>query len=119
MQGKVSPERSADRTIYVGIDVCKAHLDVALHPLGQSLRVTNDAKGLKSLKRSLAKHDVALVVMEATGKYHRAAHRGLVAAAYAVAVVNPLRARLFAEASGVLAKTTASMPDCSRSWARP
>ena len=43
--------------------------------------------------------------MEATGKYHRMAHRMLSAAGLAVAVVNPLRARLFAEATGRLAKT--------------
>ena len=43
--------------------------------------------------------------MEATGKFHRQAHRTLHAAGLAVAVVNPLRARLFAEAVGQLAKT--------------
>ena len=43
--------------------------------------------------------------MEATGKFHRQAHRTLHAAGFAVAVVNPLRARLFAEAAGQLAKT--------------
>ena len=43
--------------------------------------------------------------MEATGKYHRAAQRCLHAAGFAVAVVDPLRARLFAKACGLLAKT--------------
>ncbi len=43
--------------------------------------------------------------MEATGKFHRAAHRSLHADGFAVAVVNPLRSRLFAEALGALAKT--------------
>jgi transposase len=46
-----------------------------------------------------------LVVMEATGKFHRAAHRSLLEAGFKVAVVNPLRSRLFAEAIGALAKT--------------
>jgi transposase len=45
------------------------------------------------------------VLLEATGKLHRLAHRTLSAWGYAVAVANPLRARLFAEASGTLAKT--------------
>src|SRR5260221_12097382 len=45
--------------------------------------------------------------MEATGKSHRAAYRSLDAAGFAVAVVNPLRARLFADALGALAKTDA------------
>jgi len=43
--------------------------------------------------------------MEATGKYHRAAQRSLHAAGFAVALVDPLRARLFARACGYLAKT--------------
>ena len=104
MQGKVLPERSATQ-VYVGIDVCKARLDVYLHPLGAKFAVSNDAHGFRRLKRSLEGHEVALVVMEATGKLHRAAHRSLVAESFAVAVVNPLRARLFAEAAGALAKT--------------
>jgi transposase len=45
------------------------------------------------------------VVLEATGKYHRLAFRTLSAWGYGVVVVNPLRARLFAEACGVPAKT--------------
>jgi transposase len=57
------------------------------------------------LKRSLKAHEVALVAMEATGKFHRAAHRSLHAGRFAVAVVNPSRSRLFAEAMGALAKT--------------
>ena len=43
--------------------------------------------------------------MEATAKFHRLAHRTLHAQGFAVAVVNPLRARLFAQAVGQLAKT--------------
>ncbi len=105
MQGQKSPERSAQPGVYVGIDVCKDWLDVYLHPIGQKLRVSNAPQGLKALKRRLAELPVELIVMEATGKFHRQAHRALHAAGLAVAVVNPLRARLFAEAVGQLAKT--------------
>ncbi len=104
MQGKVLPERSAKR-VYVGIDVCKGWLDVYLHPIGHQLRVANVREGLKRLKRELAPYEVALIVLEATGKYHREPHRNLHAAGLPVAVVNPLRSRLFAEATGQLAKT--------------
>ena len=55
--------------------------------------------------RWLSPYDVALVVMEATGKLHRCAHEALHAAGLKVAIVNPLRSRLFAEATGTLAKT--------------
>jgi transposase len=43
--------------------------------------------------------------MEATGKFHRQAHRNLHASGFKVAIVNPLRSRRFAEAIGTLAKT--------------
>jgi transposase len=105
MQGQKSPERSAQPRVYVGVDVCKDWLDVYLHPIGQAFRVANAPEGLKTLKRRIAAIPVELIVMEATAKFHRQAHRTLHAAGFAVAVVNPLRARLFAEAVGQLAKT--------------
>lgn len=107
MQDKVMPEQDAMPAVYAGIDVCKERLDVYLYPAGQRFAVANDAGGWRRLKRVLANHTVARVVMEATSKFHRAAHRSLAAAGLAVAVVNPLRARLFAEAAGALAKTDA------------
>jgi transposase len=69
------------------------------------LRVANTCEGLKRLKRVLADHQVALIVMEATGKYHREAHRSLHASGFVVSIVNPLRSHLFAQATGMLAKT--------------
>ena len=105
MQGKVQFEARSAHPLYVGIDVCKDHLDVYLHPLAVHCRVTNDRHGIRRLKRLLADHQVSLVVMEATAKYHRPAHRSLSQGGLAVAVVNPLRARLFAEAIGAHAKT--------------
>jgi transposase len=91
--------------VYVGVDVCKGHLDLYLHPSTDRWRVPNDRVGIRQIKRHLAGHDVRLVVMEATGKYHRLAHRSLCQSGLAVAVINPLRARLFAQAIGALAKT--------------
>ena len=105
MQGQVLPERSTIIPVYAGIDVCKDWLDVYLHPIGQSVRVANTSDGILRLKRMLVQYSVVRVVMEATGKYHRLAHRMLHAGGFAVAIVNPRRARLFAEAIGALAKT--------------
>ena len=104
MQGKVLPERSAEE-VYAGCDVSKDYLDLYLHPSGERLRVSNDRQGLHKLKRELARRPVALLTLEATGKYHRAACRSLSQTGLPVAVVNPLRARLFAKAAGLLAKT--------------
>lgn len=103
MQGKVTT--GAMSSVYVGIDVCKERLDVYLHPLDERLSVANDAGGWRRLQRRLQGLEVTLVVMEPTSKYHRAAHRHLAANGITVALVNPLRARLFAQACGQLAKT--------------
>ena len=105
MQGKVSPEQGAALRVYVGIHVCKTGSMFHVHPTGQSFRVPNTRIGLTQLKRRLAGLTVALIAMEATGKFHREAHRNLHDSGFAVAVVNPLRSRLFAKATGQLAKT--------------
>lgn len=105
MQGKKLPERSAGDRVYIGIDACKAWLDVYIHPAGRPLRVANTREGLRRLRHVLAEYDVALAIVEATAKYHRLAQRMLHGWGVAVAVVNPLRPRLFAEAAGILAKT--------------
>jgi transposase len=104
MQGKI-PSVGAETAVYAGIDVCKAWLDVYLHPTGQSFRFPNTKQGIALLCKELAGASVALAVVEATGKLHRLAHRMLSAAGYPVAVVNALRSRKFAEALGQLAKT--------------
>jgi len=104
MQGKVITE-DAMAAVYAGIDVCKERLDVYLHPLGEQFSVMNDAGGWRRLLRCLGRHAIERVVMEPTSKYHRAAHRHLVAAGIAVALIPPHRARLFAGAFGQLAKT--------------
>jgi transposase len=105
MQGKVLPEPNTMTAVYAGIDVCKEWLDVDVPTRAAKFRVSNDHCGRRRLNRELARLGVTYVVMEATGKYHRAAQRSLHAAGFAVALVDPLRARLFAKACGYLAKT--------------
>ena len=105
MQGKESSEQKPSGKSYVGIDVCQDWLDIHVLPAEIGFRVPNTDQGHRLLKRRLDGHDVALITIEATGKWHRQLHRSLYASGYRVAVVNPLRARLFAEAIGLLAKT--------------
>ena len=104
MQGKVSSEQNA-AAVYVGIDVCKEWLDIHLHPLGRDVRLSNDKPGLRQLKRLLGTHRPALIVMEATGKFHRFAHRALHDAGFGVSIVDPYKARMFAKYCGLQAKT--------------
>jgi len=90
---------------YVGIDVSKESLDIYVHPIGISLRVRNDKNGHKILTRKLASLSPRQIIMEATGRYHRACMRALHERGLPVAVVNPFRAHQFAAFKGQLAKT--------------
>jgi len=74
---------------YVGIDVAKAQLDVAVLPAGTSWRISNDAAGITALVAQLGEHRPTLIVLEATGGHETAVGSALVVAGWAVAVVNP------------------------------
>lgn len=91
----------------VGVDISKDTLDVHLHPEGASRRFANSAKGFTALIRWLGDFEVARVVFEPTGAYHRRFERRLGEAGFALAKVNPRQARRFAEAIGRQAKTDA------------
>jgi len=92
---------------FIGIDVSKDHLDVAVRPDGTHHRVPNTDDGLGQLVARLGPLGPTLIVLEATGGYQRRAVAALVLAGFPVAVVNPARARAFATALGLLAKTDA------------
>jgi transposase len=90
---------------FVGIDVSKTTLDVALRPDENVWSVSNDEKGIAKLVKMLHKQNPALIVLEATGGYEMSAVVALVEAGLTVAVVNPRQTRDFAKAIGRLAKT--------------
>ena len=92
-------------TTWVGIDVSKQRLDIAVRPTGEVLSVNNDEVGSKKLTRLIGKLSPQLIVMEATGGYEYAAAYSLMKAGLTVAVVNPRQVRDFARAVGKLAKT--------------
>ena len=91
--------------VFVGIDVAKAELEIAVDPVGEGWSVTNDTSGIGKLVRRLTKVEPALVVLEATGGYQRDATLALAAAGLPVVVVNPRQVRDFARSTGQLAKT--------------
>lgn len=93
-------------SVVVGIDVAKAHVDVAV--LGAKFdpqQFSNEPEGHLALAAALKPLGVALVVMEASGGYEAVLACELQAAGLPVAVVNPRQARDFAKAMGELAKT--------------
>lgn len=91
--------------IFVGIDVAKAQLDMALRPTGERWAVPNEDTSIAALVTQLQAVRPALIVLEATGGFQRAVVAALVAAALPVVVGNPRQARDFAKATGQLAKT--------------
>lgn len=90
---------------FVGIDVCKARLDVHVLADASSFAVTNDLQGHRQLQTRLPPPGECLIVVEATGGYQRELVLALVDRGHRVAVVNPKRVRDFAGALGVQAKT--------------
>jgi transposase len=91
--------------LFVGIDVSKAELEVALGPEGELETFANAPQGLRQLVAVLQRRSPTLVVLEATGGYETAAVMALAAVGIDVAVVNPRWVRDFAKATGQLAKT--------------
>ena len=91
--------------LFVGIDVAKAELGVAVRPGGERWRVPNDETGVERLRDRLRRLTPTLVVLEATGGYERAAIAAFAAAQLPLAVVNLRQVRDVARATGQLAKT--------------
>lgn len=95
-------------SVMIGIDVAKAHLDVAAVPPDATLgRVANDETGIAVLVTQMQQRAPALIVLEATGGYEIAVATALALAGLPLAVVNPRQVRDFARALGQLAKTDA------------
>jgi len=88
----------------IGCDVSKARLDIFNNGTNQFCAINNNAKTIVDWIGSLDDQNV-LVVFEATGGYDRELMRALESQSISYSRVNPARARDFARASGVLAKT--------------
>jgi transposase len=87
----------------IGVDVAKDWIDA--RPRGGKLeRIAMEEAALRRFGEAAAR-DGARVVFEATGGYDRPLAAALAAAGVAHARVNPARARHFARANGIAAKT--------------
>ena len=91
--------------IFVGIDVSKAVLDVAVSPTGEKWSVANSSEGLPELVKRLKHLQTTLIVLEASGGLERRAVAALAGAGLPIVAVNPRQVRDFAKATGKLAKT--------------
>jgi transposase len=106
---------NASELFFVGIDVSKESLEMALEDKGETLVISNDEAGItqilriikESVETSGSPRTVGAIVVEATGRFERKLAVALCSAGLPVMVVNPRQARDFAKAMGYLAKTDA------------
>jgi len=91
--------------VFVGIDVGKDVLFVAVRPFGENLEIPNREDGIADLVKRLRFLEPVLVVMEATAGYETPVAVAIYRAGIPVVVSNPRLVRSFARATGRLAKT--------------
>jgi transposase len=91
--------------VFVGIDVAKADLAVALRPTAEGWTVPQTEAGRAALVSRLGALQPALIVLEATGGLEVPVAGALAVAGLPVVVANPRQIRDFAKATGTLAKT--------------
>lgn len=90
---------------YLGVDVCKGHLDLHFSASGVHQRLANQDKHIRRLVDELKIHPPLLTVLEATGGYENPLLYALLDAGLPVVRVNPLLVRRFAQSRGQWAKT--------------
>jgi transposase len=91
--------------VYVGVDVSKTRLDVAVGQDGEFWQANNDPAGIMRTIERLKAIQPALIVVESTGGLETALITELFAAGLSFALVHPGRVREFAKATGLFAKT--------------
>lgn len=91
--------------IWIGIDVAKRHLDVAISETGPVRRYPNTPEGYRRLLVALEAVAVAGIVLEATGAYHQGLMATLGAQGYAPTALNPQWFKAFKRSAGKRAKT--------------
>lgn len=91
--------------VFMGVDVCKDALDVAVRPTGEEMRFANTEDGIGAMRDFIRPFSPRLVVLESTGGWEAVAVSALAACGLPVVVVNARHVRNFAKATGLLAKT--------------
>lgn len=90
---------------WVGVDVAKNHLDIAFSSSGKPFRVPNSPAGFSTFLQHLRSTDVAGVVVESTGIYHRGMAEALAAQGFLPSIVNPRQIKEYRQSGLKLAKT--------------
>jgi len=93
--------------VFVGVDVSKERLDVAVRPSGEHNSFANDEAGIAQMSECLCRLSPEMILFEATGGWQMNAVNALAARRLPVVIMNPRQVRDFAKATGQLAKTDA------------
>ncbi len=96
---------SQTSTVVAGIDVAKAHLDIAIHGHKQSWRMANTAEDFGDLVRLMQQYQVDRIGIEATGGYEHDVVEHLRMAGLSVIVLQPKQVRAYAQIKLLRAKT--------------
>jgi len=90
---------------FIGLDVSKDNLEVAVRPTKERNTFANQEDGLSLMIDFIKPFSPRLIVLEATGGLEKAAVCACAVEGLPVVVVNPRQVRDFAKAKGILAKT--------------
>jgi transposase len=91
--------------IFVGIDISKNRLDVALNPGDQTFFCPNTPDGMQKLVRRLQELKPQIILLEATGGYEFLVVAALREALLPACFINPRLVRSFARSASIAAKT--------------
>ncbi len=108
-----------DTAIYVGIDIAKDRLDIAVRPTGTSWSVPNDDAGIDDLRNRLAGLAPSLIVVEASGGYERPVVAALAGPDSPSRSLTPARRATSPAPSASSPRRMRSMPACwltSQRW---
>jgi transposase len=97
--------KAVQPSVFIGVDVSKDRLDVAVAPSGESIGFANSEDGIVLLADFIKPRAPALVLFEATGGWEMNAVNHLATQRLPLVVLNPRQVRDFAKATGQLAKT--------------
>src|SRR5262249_60652755 len=90
--------------VWVGVDVSKEQLEVALRPSGEHFSLPNDARALRTLVKRLLPLKCARIVVEATGGFGKLVVAAIQGGPAPRVVVNPPWGGPFSESGGAMAK---------------
>ena len=91
--------------INVGVDTGKTQLDIYIRPLAIYFVVSNDEVGIKEAIKTIKKHKVTRIVIEATGRLEQPFIMACAKANLPFVIANPVRIKKFAGAINQQAKT--------------